>query len=173
MIVQYFSVQGCGHLVMAGFPLSLVFLFQRGLRRAGGPSRGPESILTGCSAPEALICWFSAGAGGGNWVLFGTETVLKWPILTRQSRDRLGLAGAKKLDRAGDRTGAILADFGAFAVARLEAKRVRFCVARTGVLADRHGAEVADFGRPNSGVVCSSMSPKIRSSGGQKRFYFG
>ena len=64
-----------------------------------------------------------------------------------------------------------MADFGAFVVARLEVKSVTFSVARTAVLADRHGAEAADFGCPNSGAVWSSMSQKIGLSGGQKRCY--
>jgi hypothetical protein len=53
------------------------------------------------------------------------------------------------LDHAGDRTGAVLADFGASALARLEAKSVWFLVAKTAFFWDGHYPEVADFGRPN------------------------
>ena len=49
------------------------------------------------------------------------------------------------MDHLADRIGASFTDFGAFALARLEAKSVWFLVARTPIFSDRHYAEVDRF----------------------------
>ena len=67
------------------------------------------------------------------------------------------------MDHLAERNRAMLSDFGEFVMAGLEAKCAPFWVATTAVLAGGGGAEVADFGRPNSGVVRIGESKNCRN----------